>query len=141
MSDERPLTTDGDRIAWLDRPGSIDLLVKLVYGTCALLLVIGAGFAFFSHAYDHAHYGFEKLFFFHGAFGFASFVFLVFVAKGMRRILQRDEGYYDDLDASPSGRGSRRATGNSSTKPKDKGTKARNKGRARQGKGQKRRRR
>ena len=43
----------------------------------------------------HAEHPWEGLFGFYGLWGFASFWFLVFVAKQMRKLLIRPEDYYD----------------------------------------------
>jgi hypothetical protein len=40
--------------------------------------------------------GFDGNFGFYGAYGFIGSVFLVLVAKQLRKLLKRPEGYYDD---------------------------------------------
>lgn len=67
-----------------------------LYGVCGLLFVIGVAMLFVGHAFDHAHYGFERWPGFYGLFGFASFVFIVFAAKALRKVVMRPEDYYDD---------------------------------------------
>jgi hypothetical protein len=43
----------------------------------------------------HGHFAVEQLFGFHAWYGFVSCVFLVLAAKQLRRLLKRDEDYYD----------------------------------------------
>ena len=43
----------------------------------------------------HGHLPIENWIGFHAAYGFISCVALVFAARGLRRILMRDEDYYD----------------------------------------------
>jgi hypothetical protein len=43
----------------------------------------------------HVHYGWEGWFNFYGFYGFASCVFLIIVAKPLRKIAMRKEDYYD----------------------------------------------
>jgi hypothetical protein len=50
-------------------------------------------FDFFSE--KHGHYSWESFPGFYALFGFVSCVVLVLAAKQLRRILKRDEDYYD----------------------------------------------
>jgi hypothetical protein len=43
----------------------------------------------------HGHYRFEAWFGFFAVYGFACFFFLVMAAKGFRRVVKRDEDYYE----------------------------------------------
>ena len=83
MSDE----TSDDR--WLDRPGSVGLIIKLLIAACVLSVVAD----FFYH--KHGDYSFQEWFAFDAVFGFLAYVGLVTTAKGVRRLLMRDEDYYD----------------------------------------------
>lgn len=74
---------------WLDRPGSVDKIVRTVYAVCILLFL--ADFAY----HKHPHFAAEEWFGFYGVYGFVSCVLLVLAAKELRRLLKRDEGYYD----------------------------------------------
>lgn len=74
---------------WLDKPGSVDLIVKAVYAVCALLVVAD----FFVH--KHGPFAIEHLFGFYAWYGFIACVGLVLAAKMMRRALMRAEDYYD----------------------------------------------
>lgn len=68
--------------------------VRILYAVCALLVLVGVGFQLFSHAFDHAHYGFERWPGFYGAFGFVAFVLIVYAGALLRRVVKRDESYY-----------------------------------------------
>ena len=74
---------------WLERPGSVDKVVRAVIGVCLFVVLLD----FF---YDkHGHYSWEELPAFYAFFGFISCVLLVVAAKGLRKLLKRDEDYYD----------------------------------------------
>ncbi len=74
---------------WLDRPGSVDRIVWGLGMICALVVLAEMFFV------KHAHYSWESLPGFHAFFGFVSCVLLVLAAKVLRKILMRDENYYD----------------------------------------------
>jgi hypothetical protein len=74
---------------WLDRPSSISLIIKLLVAACALSVAAD----FFYH--KHGDYHFQHWFAFDAVFGFMAYVGLVTAAKGVRRLLMRNEDYYD----------------------------------------------
>jgi hypothetical protein len=74
---------------WLDQPGNVDRLVRGLVLICGLLLLAD----FFYH--KEVHFAFEGWFGFFGWFGFSVCVALVLLAKEMRRVVKRDEDYYD----------------------------------------------
>ena len=43
----------------------------------------------------HGHFGWEEAWGFYAAYGFIGCVALIFIAKGLRWLVQRKEGYYD----------------------------------------------
>jgi hypothetical protein len=79
--------SDDDR--WLDRPSSIRLIIKLLLVACALS--VAADFVY----HKHGDYHFQEWFAFDAIFGFLAYVGLVTAAKGFRRLLMRNEDYYD----------------------------------------------
>ncbi len=82
-----PETNDDPR--WLDKPGSVSLLIKLLIAACTLTVLAD----FF---YDkHAEFHFMEFTGFDAAFGFLVYVGLVTAAKRIRILLMRDEDYYD----------------------------------------------
>lgn len=78
---------------WLDKPESVNLLIKLLIAACVISVL--ADFTYHKHAYYH----FMELFAFDAVFGFAAYVGLVTSAKGLRKLVMRDEDYYGDVTA------------------------------------------
>jgi hypothetical protein len=61
------------------------------------LVLVAFGFVVADFFYEkHAEYAFQHWPGFDAAFGFVACVSLVLAAKQLRRLLMRDEGYYDD---------------------------------------------
>ena len=74
---------------WLERPGSVNKIIWALAVIC--VVVFGADF-FYEKV---THYSWEKAPGFYAFFGFVSCVLLVIAAKWLRKILMRDEDYYD----------------------------------------------
>ena len=72
-----------------DKPSNVTLLLRTLYVICALLLILD----FFLHR--HVAHAWEELPGFYAIFGFAACVTLVLVARQLRKILMREEDYYD----------------------------------------------
>lgn len=86
MSDHK----GNDRKYWLDDKRNVDKV-------CYALYVICAGFALadlFPYKH-HLHFGFEYWPGFYSIYGFVSCVALVLAATQLRKILMRDEDFYD----------------------------------------------
>ncbi len=77
---------------WLDKPANVKKLLLILYILCAALLLIDL----FYH--KHAIIKLEDSFGFYGIYGFVACVILVLVAKKMRHLVGRPEGYYEDKD-------------------------------------------
>lgn len=75
---------------WLDDPRNVRKIYHGLIAICALLLLSDA----FYH--KHVELAAEAWFGFYGIFGFVACVGLVLAAKELRKILMRDEHYYDD---------------------------------------------
>ena len=73
-----------------DRPGFRRNVVYALYGVCALLFVAD----FFVHR--HVEHPIEHWWGFYAVFGFIALVVIVMGAKLLRRVVRRDERYYDD---------------------------------------------
>jgi len=86
MSDHRR----GERKYWLDEPRNVNKLVYGLYVICALFAL--ADLFPYKH---HLHFGFEYWPGFSSIYGFVSCVALVLAAAQLRKILMRDEDYYD----------------------------------------------
>jgi len=83
----------------LDRPQTVRRVYHIVIGICVvlgLIDVVNLALHFFHH---HAYFSIEHVPNFYGFYGFVGCVFLVLAAKQLRRVLMRDEDYYDnDVD-------------------------------------------
>ena len=78
-----------ERRRWLDEPRNVDRIFHALCAACAGLLLAD----FLVHR--HAAFPWEGWFGFYGIYGFVCCVLLVLTAKQLRRILRRDEDYYD----------------------------------------------
>jgi hypothetical protein len=78
-----------ERKYWLDEPRNVDKIFHALVVVCALLALADL----FYH--KHVHFRWEAWFAFYGVYGFVSCVALVLSAKQMRKVLMRDEHYYD----------------------------------------------
>lgn len=61
----------------------------------ALVVICAAAVAVDAAHLRHGRFEWEETFGFYAAYGFVACVLLVVIAKGMRKILMRDEDYYD----------------------------------------------
>lgn len=77
---------------WLDEPRNV---TRLVYGLAVLGGLALAADLFYA---KDPHFGVEGWFAFYAVFGFIGSVTLVLTAKQLRRVLKRDEHYYDPPD-------------------------------------------
>ncbi|MEC8428338.1 MAG: hypothetical protein VXZ35_07925 [Pseudomonadota bacterium] len=74
---------------FFDKPGNIDKILKVFYAICVLLVVTD----FIVHR--HIYHDWEKIPAFYAVYGFVGCVILVLIAKAMRKVLMREEDYYD----------------------------------------------
>jgi hypothetical protein len=79
-------------IGWTDKADSVKRFFLSFYVVCGLLIVAEL---ILGRDTEHPH-PYEWPAFFHAAYGFVSFWFLVLVAKPMRKLLIRSEEYYDE---------------------------------------------
>jgi len=78
-----------DRQRWLDEPKNVDKVWWGLCAVCALLVAIDL----FLHR--HAHFAWEAWPGFYAAVGFVAFYAIVIAGKHLRKLLMRDEDYYD----------------------------------------------
>lgn len=78
-----------DSPGWADRPEIRRLLRRVLYAACALLVI--ADFV----VHRHISTTVERVPAFYVLYGFAALVGVVMAAKGLRRLIRRDEDYYD----------------------------------------------
>ena len=81
---------DREKRHLFDDPANVRRLLYGFYAVCIVLL----GLDLVHHR--HVSHAWESLFGFYALFGFVACVVLVLVAKEMRKLLMRDEDYYDD---------------------------------------------
>jgi hypothetical protein len=74
---------------FFDDPANLKKVLKIFYITCAGLLLLDVVY------HRHVTHAWESLWGFYGIFGFVACVVLVLVAKEMRKVLMRDEDYYE----------------------------------------------
>ena len=84
---ERHPVNDDPR--WLDDPKHVDLIVKLLAAACVLTVLADFFYA------KHGDFHFQELVGFDAIYGFVAYVGLVNLAKLVRKMLMRDEDYYD----------------------------------------------
>ena len=72
-----------------DKPENVKRLLRTLYAICAGLLLIDLVFE------RHIIHLWESLFGFYALFGFVGCALLVLIAREMRKIVMRDEDFYD----------------------------------------------
>ena len=65
---------------------------RVLWAVAVICAVLALADLFYT---KHVHYGWEGWFNFFGLFGFASCAFLALAAKTLRRVVMREEDYYD----------------------------------------------
>ncbi|MDP8931269.1 MAG: hypothetical protein M3O70_22535 [Actinomycetota bacterium] len=85
--------SDGRR--WLDEPRNVRRVVLAVYVVCGLLLLADPLYS------KTPHFSFEGWFGFYPVFGFVVSFTLVLTAKQLRRLLRRDEDFYERREQAP----------------------------------------
>jgi hypothetical protein len=84
---------------FFDKPRNVRLVLRLLFAVCAvvfLLDLVDLALRWFGVAeLRHAERSWEGLPGFYAIFGFVACVFLVLAAKELRKVVMRDEDYYD----------------------------------------------
>ena len=75
---------------WSVPPRIVNWIVRALYAVCALSVVLDLVI------HRHEILDFAHWFGFYAGFGFVACVVLVLAAKRLRRVLMRDEDYYED---------------------------------------------
>lgn len=75
---------------FFDDPNNLRRVLRIFYSICAGLLLLD-----FVH-HRHVIHAWESMWGFYAVFGFVACVVLVLVAKEMRKVVMRDEDYYED---------------------------------------------
>ncbi len=85
-----PSTDRSEKKYWLDDPRNVNKLIGVLVAVCIALVIVDA----FYH--KHVHLAVEESFpVFYGVYGFLAYCVIVLSAKALRRLLKRDEDYYD----------------------------------------------
>jgi len=79
----------GDDRDWFDDPRNGRIVFWIIAAICAVVTLADLLY------HKHVHYGWEGWSGIHGLYGFASCVLLVLAAKELRKLVMRDEDYYD----------------------------------------------
>ncbi len=87
MTGQRPIPPE----SWLDDRRNVKKVIRTLYAVCAVVAL--ADLLPYKH---HLHFGFEYWPGFYSIFGFVACVALVLAATQLRKVLMRDEDYYDD---------------------------------------------
>ena len=84
----------GERKHYFDHPKNVKKVLRIFFVCCVLLFSIDllelAGFYF-----KHPHYQVEGWVGFYGVYGFIGCTILVLAAKLLRKVVMRNEDYYD----------------------------------------------
>jgi len=99
------MSADKQKTYLFDNPRNVRRVVLGLVGACVILI----GLDLVLHR--HVSHPWEAMFGFYAVYGFAACVLLVLLAKEMRKVLIRNEDYYDEplKSADPSSREDPRA--------------------------------
>lgn len=83
---------DNNNPGWADRPKIRQRILYAIYAVCALLVIIDL------LVHRHTSLPIEEMPAFYAFYGFAALVGVVMLAKALRRIVGRDEDYYEQQE-------------------------------------------
>lgn len=83
------MNTEQDKQDFFDKPDNIGKMLKVFYAICILLVLAD----FIVHR--HIYHDWENIPAFYAVYGFVGCVVLVLIAKAMRKVLMKEEDYYD----------------------------------------------
>ncbi len=86
------MTDRPDAPRFFDKPENVKRVLRAFYVVCGALLLLDFVIR------RHVSHAWEGIWGFYAIFGFAACVILVLIAKELRKVLMRDESYYDDGD-------------------------------------------
>tara|TARA_B100000676_G_scaffold313454_1_gene394961 strand:+ start:1383 stop:1646 length:264 start_codon:yes stop_codon:yes gene_type:complete len=87
VSDEH----NGDKKQYFfDKPRHVRIVIRILVAAC----VATFGADFFLHRHVNHHW--ESMLGFYALFGFGAYALLVLVAEGLRFLVQKRDGFYDD---------------------------------------------
>ncbi|MGB1297111.1 MAG: hypothetical protein ACPG8A_02490 [Psychrobium sp.] len=80
---------DNEQQDFFDKPANIQMMLRVFYVLCAVLVLVD----FVVHR--HIYHDWENIPAFYAIYGFIGCVVLVLIAKAMRKVLMKEEDYYD----------------------------------------------
>lgn len=83
------MSNEQNKQDFFDKPENIAKILKVFYVICVLLVVAD----FIVHR--HIYHDWENIPAFYAVYGFVGCVVLVLIAKLMRKVLMKEEDYYD----------------------------------------------
>lgn len=90
MPTPSPSTDRPEKKDWLDDARNVNRLIGALVVACIALVIVDAFYA------KQVHLAIEESFpVFYGVYGFIAYCVIVLSAKALRRLLKRDEDYYD----------------------------------------------
>lgn len=92
MNQHNENTDEQNKIYWLDKPGTLRLIIATLIISCIALFAVD----FFYH--KHGHFEFEQWYGFYAWYGFLSYCLIVLSAKQLRKLIGRKEDYYEPED-------------------------------------------
>ena len=84
------MTKNSNEQGFFERPKNIQWMLRIFYGLCAFFVLMD----FVVHR--HVETAIEKVPAFYAAYGFVACVILVLLATQMRKLVMRNENYYDE---------------------------------------------
>ncbi len=78
----------GRKLLWLDNMANVHRLFYCLAALCVILFLSDLVYQ------RHGIFEFEHFWGFYAIYGFCAFTFIIFAAKGLRRLVKRDERYY-----------------------------------------------
>ena len=84
---------DGKKKHIFDDPRNVRMVLRILYAVCATVFLLDIVNLVIE--LRHANHPWEHLPGFHPIYGFVACVLLVLIAKQLRKILMRDEDFYD----------------------------------------------
>ena len=97
------MSSDSGEQSFFEKPENVKKILKVFYVSCALLILLDlvdligkwTGNDALHFKKGHIHYSAEGWFGFYGIYGLVGCVALVLAAKVLRKIVMREEDYYD----------------------------------------------
>ena len=83
-----------EKKTWFDDSKHIDWLAWGTYAV-AIVLVLWDALEWVHLYHKHGHFDVENVFGFYGIYGFLAYVFIVVVGILFRKLIKREEDYYD----------------------------------------------